>query len=75
MLEQIVIEGIIPEGYGLLPGEQDDDDTAMAEVLQFGRHGTESVIVSLRDAVWEAHVTLWCQALSALSLFETEGYF
>ncbi|KAG1879192.1 hypothetical protein F4604DRAFT_1579559, partial [Suillus subluteus] len=74
-VEQIVIEGIVPEGYGLLPGEQDDDDAAMTEVLQFGRRGTKSVIVSLSDAVWEACATLWCQGLSALSLFETEGYF
>ncbi|KAG1781732.1 hypothetical protein EV702DRAFT_962584 [Suillus placidus] len=74
-VEQIVVEGIIPEGYGLLPGEQDDEDAAMIEVLQFGRRGTKSIVVSLSDSVWEARATLWCQGLSALSLFKTERYF
>ncbi|KAG1902384.1 uncharacterized protein F5891DRAFT_1127681 [Suillus fuscotomentosus] len=74
-VEQIIVEGIIPEGYGLLPGEQDDEDAAMIEVLQFGRHGTKSIVVSLSDSVWEARATLWCQGLSVLSLFETKRYF
>ncbi|KAG1886899.1 uncharacterized protein F5891DRAFT_1132329 [Suillus fuscotomentosus] len=74
-VEKIVVEGIIPEGYGLLPGEQDDEDAAIIEVLQFGRRGTKSIVVSLSDSVWEARATLWCQGLSALSLFKTERYF
>ncbi|KAG1867245.1 hypothetical protein DFJ58DRAFT_654437, partial [Suillus subalutaceus] len=72
-VEQIVTEGIVPEGYGLLPDEQ-GDDAAMIEVLQFGRRRTKSITISLSDPIWEAHATLWCQGLSALSLFETEGY-
>ncbi|KAG1828585.1 hypothetical protein F4604DRAFT_1887876 [Suillus subluteus] len=74
-VKQIVDEGIIPEGYGLLPDEQGDEDAAMVEVLQFGRCGTKSIIVLLSDSVWEARATLWHQGLSALSLFETERYF
>ncbi|KAG1797279.1 uncharacterized protein BJ212DRAFT_1289771, partial [Suillus subaureus] len=72
-VEQIVTKSIVPEGYGLLPDEQ-GDDAAMIEVLQFGRHGTKSITVSLSDPIWEAHATLWCQGLSALYLFKTEGY-
>jgi hypothetical protein len=75
MVEQIVTEDIVPEGYGLLHDEQNKDNAAMTEILQFGRHGTKSVVVLLSDAVWEACTTLWCQGLLALSLFETEGYF
>jgi len=74
-VNQIATEGIIPEGYDLLPDEQDDNDMSMVEVLQFGRRGMKSITVSLSDTIWEARAALWCQASSVLSLFETEGYF
>jgi len=74
-VKQIATEGIIPEGYGLLPDEQDDNYMSMVEVLQFGRRRTKSITVSLSDTIWEARAMLWCQASSVLSLFETKGYF
>lgn len=71
LLEDIIAQNIIPEGYGLLPGELDDEDVEMVEVLQFGLRGTKSIVISLTEPIWAARTKLWAQAIDLLSIFDT----
>ena len=54
LLENVIARGIVPEGYGLLPGELDDEDVEMVEVLRFGLRGTKSIVISLTEPIWTA---------------------
>ncbi|KAF8550006.1 hypothetical protein OG21DRAFT_1478686 [Imleria badia] len=72
MLETIIIEGIIPEGYGCLPGELDDEDAEMIEVLEFGLWGKKHISISLTEPIW-SRTKLWAQALDILSGFNVTG--
>ncbi|KIK77939.1 hypothetical protein PAXRUDRAFT_36718 [Paxillus rubicundulus Ve08.2h10] len=74
LLENLVTEDIVPEGYGLLPGELDDKDIEMVEVLQFGLRGTKSIAISLTEPIWAAREKLWAQALDLLYVFDAAGH-
>jgi hypothetical protein len=74
LLENLVTEDIVPEGYGLLPGELDDEDIEMVEVLRFGLRGTKSITISLMEPIWVARAKLWAQALDLLYVFDAAGH-
>lgn len=73
LLENVIAQDIVPEGYGLLPGELDDEDVEMVEVLRFGLRGTKSIVISLTEPIWAARTKLWAQAIDLLSIFNAAG--
>ncbi|KIJ06238.1 hypothetical protein PAXINDRAFT_20559 [Paxillus involutus ATCC 200175] len=58
ILERIINENIVPDGYGLLEGEIDEEDAEMVEIIPFGTRGSKSFAVSLTDPIWTARITL-----------------
>jgi hypothetical protein len=59
-------EGMLPEGYGLLPEEWDDEEYPSYWVIKSGRRGKE-LRISLPDAQWRARSELWGQALDIVN--------
>ncbi|KAG1864580.1 hypothetical protein C8R48DRAFT_601657, partial [Suillus tomentosus] len=74
ILEEIVMEGIVPEGYNLQEGEDENDENT-SEYLRVGRQREHHVEVSLADPIWRTHSTLWAQAASILDHFEANVIF
>lgn len=74
ILETIITEGIIPEGYGCLPGELDDEDAEMVEVLELGRWRKKSITIALTEPIWTARTKLWAQASDLLAIFDAAGH-
>ncbi|KIK11193.1 hypothetical protein PISMIDRAFT_123142 [Pisolithus microcarpus 441] len=70
LLDHVILEDIIPTGYGLLAGEGDD---STIELIPIGRRGARSVAVSLTEPVWARRAKTWCQALAVLTLFDAGG--
>ncbi|KIJ13006.1 hypothetical protein PAXINDRAFT_14212 [Paxillus involutus ATCC 200175] len=54
ILERIINENIVPDGYGLLEGEIDEEDAEMVEIIPFGTRGSKSFAISLTDPIWTA---------------------
>jgi hypothetical protein len=55
-------DNLLPEGYGLLPEEWDDDYPAY-EIIRSGRRGSKELRVSLPHFVWKPRADLWGRAL------------
>jgi hypothetical protein len=73
-LEEVVIEGIVPEGYNLHEGEDEYDENT-SEYLRVGRRREHHVEISLADPIWRTRSTLWSQAASILDHFEANVFF
>ncbi|KAF8146923.1 hypothetical protein K438DRAFT_1495251, partial [Mycena galopus ATCC 62051] len=67
VLAEVVRDGIIPAGYGLLPKEQVIEEDPDTEILSAGRCMKTKFCVSLANLIWGQRATLWVQALSVLS--------
>ncbi|KAG2351171.1 hypothetical protein BDR07DRAFT_1321005 [Suillus spraguei] len=74
ILEEVVMEGIVPEGYNLQEGE-DEYDENMSEYLQVGRQREHHVEVLLANPIWMTHSMLWAQAAIILDHFEANVNF
>lgn len=59
-------QGMLPEGYGLLPEEWDDNEYPAFWVIKSGRRGKD-LTISLPDARWRARSELWGQALDIIN--------
>ncbi|KAF8215165.1 hypothetical protein K438DRAFT_1473660, partial [Mycena galopus ATCC 62051] len=66
VLAEVVREGIIPAGYGLLPEEWDEDGYPDVEILPAGRQMKTNFRMSLANPIWRQRATIWVQALSVL---------
>ncbi|KAG1726325.1 hypothetical protein EDB19DRAFT_1643563 [Suillus lakei] len=73
-LEEVVMEGIVPEGYNLCEGEDKYDENT-SEYLRVGRRREHHVEISLADPIWRTRSTLWAQASSILDHFEANEFF
>jgi hypothetical protein len=65
-LEIVREQGMLPEGYGLLPEEWDDGKYPAYWVIKSGRRGKD-LTISLPDAQWRARSELWGQALDIVN--------
>ena len=65
-LEIVREQEMLPEGYGLLPEEWDNDEYPAYWVIKSGRRGKD-LTVSLPDAQWRARSELWGQALDIVN--------
>lgn len=65
-LEIVREQEMLPEGYGLLPEEWDDDEYPAYWVIKSGRRGKD-LTISLPDARWQARSELWGQALDTVN--------
>ncbi|KAG1726809.1 uncharacterized protein EDB91DRAFT_1254183 [Suillus paluster] len=74
ILEEVVMDGIVPEGYNLQEGEDEYDENT-TEHLRVGRQRENYVEVSLADPIWRTRSTLWAQAASVLGHFEADVFF
>ncbi|KAG1750321.1 uncharacterized protein EDB91DRAFT_1046232 [Suillus paluster] len=74
ILEEVVMDGIVPEGYNLQEGEDEYDENT-TEHLRVGRRRENYVEVSLADPIWRTRSTLWAQAASVLGHFEADVFF
>lgn len=59
-------EDIVPEGYGLLEDEWEEDAYSTIEVINSGRRGRREIVVGLPEHVWRPRAVLWEQALDVL---------
>lgn len=75
VLDQVMLEDITPTGYGLLEEDVTQGVESTVEHIPIGRHGTQFVTVSLADPVWTRQAKTWCQALTILTLFDTDSAF
>lgn len=69
VLGEVVKNGIIPTGYGMLIDEWEDGIYPDVEYLRIGLHGKKEIQVSLAAPVWRRRAQLWVQGLSVLSHF------
>ncbi|KAJ7575657.1 hypothetical protein C8J56DRAFT_798462 [Mycena floridula] len=69
-LAEVIEKKVIPSGYGVLPGEWDEDGYPDIELLAVGRRN-KPVVLSLAEPIWLARAEYWVQALSLLSHFES----
>ena len=74
VLDNAILEDIVPTGYGPLPDEHEADDDRAMEYITVGWHRNKVFSVSLADPIWAKHAQTWCQALAVLTLFELDGY-
>ncbi|KAG1722056.1 hypothetical protein EDB19DRAFT_1646053, partial [Suillus lakei] len=56
----------IPDGFGILPHEWDDDEYPSHEIIQSGRQGTKELRIPLPDFIWRPRAIQWCQALDVM---------
>lgn len=66
-LAQVQEAGHIPEGFGILPDEWDDDQYPSHEIIRSGRQGTKELRIPLPDFVWRPRAIQWCQALDVMT--------
>ena len=66
-LENIVQEGVLLAGYGILQDKWTDGVYPAVEKLDIGRQGKPSEI-SLSADIWLQRATLWVQGLSVLTM-------
>ncbi|KAI0093417.1 hypothetical protein BDY19DRAFT_990059 [Irpex rosettiformis] len=59
-------EQFIPEGYGLLVEESEDEAYPVVEILQPGRRGRQEITISLPEHVWRPRAELWGRAIDLL---------
>ena len=52
VLDQVMLEDIMPTGYGLLEEDVTQGVESTVEHIPIGQHGTQFVTVSLADPVW-----------------------
>ncbi|KAJ6578020.1 hypothetical protein B0H19DRAFT_1208066 [Mycena capillaripes] len=73
-LEEIVRQGMVPEGYGVLQNEWEDGAYPTMEAINPGTHGKEIIIALPRD-IWLPRAVLFAQGLDAMtrSLVYEEG--
>lgn len=60
--EDVVKEGIIPPGYGMLPKEWEDGEYPSIEIIRAG-HSRNDLHVALPDDMWRPCTLIWVQAL------------
>ncbi|KAJ7062379.1 hypothetical protein C8F01DRAFT_1057336 [Mycena amicta] len=65
-LEQATSMNLVPQGYGMLPDEWDDDEYPSYGIIKSGRRGAKRMRVSLPDHVWRPRVEMWTRALDIL---------
>lgn len=65
-LAMVQEDGVVPEGYGLLSEEWEDEMYPTLEVLRSGRRGRREVLVSLPDQIWRPRAELWGRALDVM---------
>jgi hypothetical protein len=58
---------IVPDGYGILPEEWDEDDYPNFEIIRTGRRGTKQLRISLPDEIWRPRAEQWVQGLYAMT--------
>ncbi|KII85214.1 hypothetical protein PLICRDRAFT_45380 [Plicaturopsis crispa FD-325 SS-3] len=68
-LQEIIVRGDMPTGFGILEDEWVDGMYPTVEVIPAGRKGSKEIRVSLAAQEWKARAGLWCQALAVLSHF------
>ena len=66
-LQSVQSEGIVPDGYGILPEEWDDDGYPTYEILKVGRRGTKQLRIALPHEIWKSRAELWTQALVVMT--------
>ena len=71
-LEQVIHNDIIPEGYGVTPGELDETGYPIDEILRGGRRGRKEMQITLSIEVWLPRAIKWCQALEVMSTILVE---
>ncbi|KAJ7442957.1 hypothetical protein FB451DRAFT_1343823 [Mycena latifolia] len=59
-------EGMVPEGYGLLPEEWDGGVYPTFEILKLGRRGSRQLRVALPDSIWRPRAEMWGRGLAIL---------
>ncbi|KAJ6593136.1 hypothetical protein B0H19DRAFT_1204903 [Mycena capillaripes] len=65
-LEAAIQDSLVPEGYGLLPDEWDEDGYPTFEILKSGRRGSKQLWVALPDSIWRPRAQMWGRALYIL---------
>ena len=53
-LQSVRLEGVVPDGYGVLPEEWDDGGYPSYEILKVGRRGAKQLRVALPHEVWRS---------------------
>ena len=66
-LQSVQSEGIVPDGYGILPEEWEEDGYPTYEILKVGRRGKKELRVALPHEVWRPRAELWIQALVVMT--------
>ncbi|KAJ7137897.1 hypothetical protein C8R44DRAFT_606958, partial [Mycena epipterygia] len=59
-------DGIVPEGYGLLPQEWENGVYPSFEILKSGRRGSKQLRVALPDSIWRPRAEMWGRGLAIL---------
>ncbi|KAJ7616812.1 hypothetical protein DFH06DRAFT_1012770, partial [Mycena polygramma] len=75
-LAEIVRQGVIPEGYGVLENEWEDGGYPAMEAINPGTHGKE-IIVALPQEIWLPRAILFAQGLDAMTrclVFQEEEF-
>lgn len=68
ILHDIVHDGVLPVGYGILPDELEGGIYPNVEIMRIGPTRSQKEIkISLEDKVWEERSKLWVQGLSVLT--------
>ncbi|KAJ7732233.1 hypothetical protein DFH07DRAFT_755339, partial [Mycena maculata] len=60
-------QGVVPEGYGLLPDEWEDGTYPSFETLKSGRRGGKELQVPLPDFIWRPRAEMWGRGLEILN--------
>lgn len=60
-------QGVVPEGYGLLPTEWEGEGYPAYEILKSGRRGGKELRIALPDFIWRPRAEMWGRALDILN--------
>lgn len=66
-LDKVKQSGIIPNNFGMLPEEWDNEGYPSFEIVKLGRRAGQLLHVALPDDVWRPRAVVWCQALDVLT--------
>jgi hypothetical protein len=69
-LAEVKQSGFVPENFGMLPEEWDEDGYPAFKTVTFGRRGGKILHIALPDHVWRLRAVVWCQALEVVTCIQ-----